>query len=491
MKLTLKHAIVVFGILPILAACGGGGGGAPVDDTAAMELAAKQAAQRTAISDAVSAASTAVNAVGNTSSDAVVTEAEDAITAAKAAVSAGAELPDGDNAIAAANATIAALETQLSTAKAARQTAMDAADRAAQEEADRLAAEARMVANAAAKKLYNAMTDTPAALASSIAAARYDADKNVKGKFGSYNTAEFMDTNADGKTTHVMQYDNKMPSKPTPLTEDVTTFVNTSIMATEFSSGEPKEHMRDSKGRFSTRGTYNGAAGEYICVATGATDNCVSRAADGGGIELGGTNATWTFDPDPGAMQQTPDNNYATFGWWLDESIADGTSKISTFSIRSVPDETIALGTVTGSATYKGIAVGKAVVYSPVGDNNIGGAFTADAALIATFGTSPMIEGSITDFDVGGKSPDWSVALNKTPLSATGVTEPSGTPENTTAWTIGGVKASNTGTWSGRLYDQGDAVGTFGVPPTGVTGGFNAVYGKVGRMVGAFGAEKE
>ncbi len=70
--------------------------------------------------DAVETASTDVNAVGDMSSDDSVSMAEDAIEAAKGAVAAAADLPEGDASVVEANATIAALETQLMTAKAAR-----------------------------------------------------------------------------------------------------------------------------------------------------------------------------------------------------------------------------------------------------------------------------------------------------------------------------------------------------------------------------------
>ena len=54
-----------------------------------------------------------------------------------------------------------------------------------------------------------------------------------------------------------------------------------------------------------------------------------------------------------------------------------------------------------------------------------------------------------------------------------------------TVWTIGGEKAVAAGQWSGNLYENG----TDGVPKV-ATGTFHSEYGKAGRMVGAFGANR-
>ena len=151
--LRLSVAAMLAGLL-VLAGCGGSG---PQPAGPDLELEARQEAQRMAIGTAVDAASDAVNAVGNTSTDTIVTEADDAIAAAKAAVTAGTDLPAGDSAVIAANATIAALETQLASAKTARQMAMDAADQAAQDAADRAAEEARKAAAALGKAMHAAL----------------------------------------------------------------------------------------------------------------------------------------------------------------------------------------------------------------------------------------------------------------------------------------------------------------------------------------------
>ena len=220
----------------------------------------------------------------------------------------------------------------------------------------------------------------------------------------------------------------------------------------------------------------------------------MSRAGGSGGIELvvdGNGEENWIFDPDPGAMQADPDKKqadpdeqYATFGWWLDERDA---VKVGTFS--SAPG-TVDVGGVTGKATYNGIAVGKAAFSAALGDNNIGGAFTADATLSATFGDdgASMLEGEITKFMIGDESPDWSVKLNEKTIATGAVEVVPG--EDTTVWSIDGTKSAPSGSWQATMYDQPGEVGGVKGQPKGVTGGFNSAFGVDGHMVGAFGAEK-
>ena len=379
------------------------------------------------------------------------------------------------------------------TAEDLRNEGRDAEAERRQAEADAAAAEqARKDRHAAATKLFGQLGGTTGdhlTAATGVGGDRYGAAQiamAVKGKFGSYNTSEFSDENADGQVIHVFQYDNKMDDDMQPLTEDVAAadFAATSIKSTVFSSNEPKEHEATG-GVFKARGTYNGAAGEYRCTVT-AGQTCVSRAAAGGGIQLAG-GGTWVFDPDAGAMQLMPDADYATFGWWLDEAVATaGERKVRTFSIVT-GDAATGVDGVTGTATYRGLAVGKASVYSPSPEgDNVAGAFTADAELTAAFGATPTLEGSITGFNVGGETPDWSVSLNSSTLAAGGTVEATA---NTT-WTIDGVKGAAGGVWSAQMYDKGADVGGVARQPDGVTGGFRSAHGTNALMSGAFAAEQ-
>ena len=96
----------------------------------------------------------------------------------------------------------------------------------------------------------------------------------------------------------------------------------------------------------------------------------------------------------------------------------------------------------TGGGTYE------AVVYSNVGDPTEGQKFNAQYTL------NPATAGN--------------------------------TENQMTVWTIDGTAGSKSGQWSGSLQDNGDD----GVPKVG-TGTFHSTYGQDGRMVGAFGANKQ
>ena len=142
------------------------------------------------------------------------------------------------------------------------------------------------------------------------------------------------------------------------------------------------------------------------------------------------------------------------------------------------------LNLLNGTATYSGGAVGKYALSSSTGDTNAAGHFTADATLEANF-TANSITGTVNNFmGADGKSRAWSVELQKAGIAAAGTI--SQTSSNHTVWTIGGVAADASGEWSGNFYENGDD----GVPAI-ATGTFYTEYGSGGKMVGAFGVNKE
>lgn len=180
----------------------------------------------------------------------------------------------------------------------------------------------------------------------------------------------------------------------------------------------------------------------------------------------------------------------AEFGWWLDERAATTTARVGAWyaSNAGVAIADLNVAGSSGLASYAGQAIGVAAYHHRLGgDLNVGGAFTADAALRADFDTN-MLGGSITNFDVGGHNPDWSVALGSSAIDAvTGAVANAGT----TTWTIGGTDgdARNDaagGGWTARFHD----IPAGAHQPTGVAGGFRAQFESDGYMVGAFGAEK-
>ena len=169
---------------------------------------------------------------------------------------------------------------------------------------------------------------------------------------------------------------------------------------------------------------------------------------------------------------------------------------------------------LTGSATYVGQAAGKVAINPQLpGRDLIGGAFTADATLTANFEADVdnnattnepgAIGGMITNFNVGGEDVDWTVSLgsaaitaadtpvdhdgnaNTTDISPASVTDSDGT--GLVGWSIDGVGSSRLGDWEASFWSGGSD----GVPGS-VTGEFTARYNvEVGRMEGAFGANKE
>ena len=243
------------------------------------------------------------------------------------------------------------------------------------------------------------------------------------------------------------------------------------------------------------RGTYNGASGEYRCLAASATA-CASHDAGNGLVRLEGA---WFFDPDSGAMAMMVDPSFAYFGWWLNKGTTEGveagvfhgvTDGTGDAELLAAPTDISALG---GTATYKGAAAGKYAI-NPGLSSASAGHWTGDATLTAAWGAEDaagMISGMIDNFMSGDMSMDWSVKLGETALTGTGTWDSDGNSGSETAgddmvWTIGGVDGAESGAWSGGLRAAGDN----GVPTVG-TGMFTATHGTVGHILGAFGVDLE
>ena len=238
-------------------------------------------------------------------------------------------------------------------------------------------------------------------------------------------------------------------------------------------------------------GSFHGVSGTYICD-TGAdrTGACTAAVAETKGFTLGGTGGTWTFKPtDPNTrLMETPDGNYASYGWWLHKSADGNTFTASAFvddKGTGEGDTVSGLGDLNGTATYMGGAAGKYALHSTTGGTNEAGHFIARATLEANF-SEDSITGTIDNFMVGadGESRDWSVELKEAAIADGGAI--SRTDADDTVWTIGGTAADASGEWSGSLQDNG----TDGVPKVG-TGTFYTQFGRDGRMVGAFGVNKQ
>ena len=279
---------------------------------------------------------------------------------------------------------------------------------------------------------------------------------------------------------------------------NLTTLVHTLIMADAFVHQGTQTHpMPENNGNLIVPGTYDGAPGKYTCAAPGPCSS--TNDGKGSPSTLGGT---WTFTPDKGAMVSTPDAHYLYYGWWVHKNDKGTPMAASAFAGRAGTDDStdglddaVALNSITGSATYVGNAAGKFAIDNVLAGTGSGGHFTADAMLMAEFGSEDGkgVTGTIDNFMLNDtESVDWSVALMKG-----GLGNDNAIMAATTVWSIDGNKAPASGTWSGTMYDEMPG-NTDDTPPgdgsnipTTVTGTFSSDFGSIGRMVGAFGANKQ
>ena len=243
--------------------------------------------------------------------------------------------------------------------------------------------------------------------------------------------------------------------------------------------------------RIAIPGSYHGVLGTYSCTP-GADNTCAATVASRG-FTLSDGDDTWTFTPGStnARVMESADPAYSSYGWWLHKS-ADG----RTFTASAFTDETTgvaAIGAVIndldGSATYVGGAAGKYSLFSLTGGTNDAGHFTARATLEADFtnnGDPDAITGTIDQFiGADGEARNWTVDLMPSAITNEGEfgdTEGA----NGTQWTIDGTPARASGQWSGNLQE----LGPDGVPQA-ATGTFHSWYATSGRMVGAFGANKQ
>ena len=198
------------------------------------------------------------------------------------------------------------------------------------------------------------------------------------------------------------------------------------VMASGFATGQ--NELKTHEGGDELAGSYKGAMGTYTCAAA-ATD-CTSRRT-AKGIQLGG--ASWSFVPNANSMYSIPDDNYAEYGWWLDETATLATARVGAWYAADGGTEIVDLSVAnsSGTASYMGSAIGVAAYYHGLEDDgNVGGGFTADAELNANF-DSNSLSGSITNFDIGGYNPDWSVMLGGSPTMDAGTSAVTG---GTTTW---------------------------------------------------------
>ncbi|MCY4584074.1 MAG: hypothetical protein OXE50_14955 [Chloroflexi bacterium] len=508
-----------------------------------MDRDGRMMAQRTAVTNAVTAVTTAVAAVNDTATDDQVMAADEAIADLKMAIDDAEDLPEGDTDVAAAKGTLASLMTVLERAKTSRTAAMEKA------EEDRLAMEReeerkRNEANAAtAAKLYAGIGEPTASDATPTADIRFagyegddievqdgvadtdavtlseDKKTTVAANHGWEGKRYAVEPDDDGMYEAIVYSNVGEPTEGDPFDEEYSDSLTEGVLATEITEGTPariassrfdhstgvKEfELPENNVQVMIPGDYHGVSGTYSCTA--ATDSTCAVQVATVGYALGGTSdgtnafsadgGTWTFKPsDPkDKVMSAADMAYSSYGWWL-HTDADGKLTASAFHAfkGDVPDdEAVSALPPAGTATYMGGAAGKYALSSATGGTNDAGHFTARATLEADFGDD-TITGTIDDFTgADGEGRDWSVELMKSNIAATGgiagdPDDDTDTGNQMTQWTIGGTAADADGQWSGNLRELDADTGV----PQVATGTFYSEYGTAGKMVGAFGANKQ
>ena len=240
-------------------------------------------------------------------------------------------------------------------------------------------------------------------------------------------------------------------------------------------------------------GSYHGVSGTYSCTPAVAADGCSADVAGVGGFTVSAGD-TWTFKPSNANARvlDAADTDYASYGWWIKKVARDGDFTASAFvDEKGAVAAASGLNDLNGTATYQGGAAGKYALASSTGGTNDAGHFTARATLEANFTTNAAetaITGTIDQFmGADGESRDWSVKLNGSQIGDTGgIGNASDSTGVDTVWTIDGTAAVKSGNWTGTLRNNGtDLI------PQVATGTFYTEYGTAGKMVGAFGANKQ
>ena len=505
-----KLAMVIFaGALALgLAACGGGGGSGQTDTMETPQSAA--ALQRAAIAAAIQGARTAVGALVDTAAAAPIAAAETVVAAARDAVA------DADALTAAEKdayaTTVSVIEGNLVAARSRIATARTELRRAMAEEVAKLrpalddaaiSAIAASVEYGTAPTMTGTIPGTPATTVMGLTTAAVEGSASTEGGWtgGAYRAADgtaadeivfHTDIEAPGSrpfggemgkygTANGLDADGNLPI--------VAATDATLIASSAFPTGPGiRTHMASPDGEVEIVGTFDGAEGAYVCTPA-ANDGCTSSIRDAGGIALVGGGG-WKFVPAEDATVLKPDTEYRYFGWWLRDG--GGGYAVGAFhgGVGGDAQDFADLATLQGSATYSGPAAGKFVVDPQIGQASAG-EFTASATLEVEFGddTDPgRVTGTVDGFVANGEQVPWSVELQSAGIAADGAIAASGGDTARTVWSIDGQDGAAAGSpnWSGRFHDvDEDKV------PQVATGMFEASYGDIGRMIGAFGTNRQ
>jgi hypothetical protein len=266
-------------------------------------------------------------------------------------------------------------------------------------------------------------------------------------------------------------------------------------------------------------GRFDGAAGEYKCIADACTGLTILV---GGKISMISDVENFNFVPTPGEMVPVPDADYLSFGYWVQvtgegEDMMHGVSAFYSGKLPFDDDDTtantnMAISTLMGSAKYAGPATGMFVLKSDVDGDGKGlvptasGQFTADANLTANFGNDSAadanafsISGTVNGFKGDGIDDTWELGLNKSRFTEAtydnngDITHTN--HSNSFAGNTSTGEGGSPGEWRGQFFGAvpDTNMETEGVQPgddnypSGVAGEFNGHF-ENGHVIGAFGA---
>ena len=468
--------------------------------------------QRAAVTQAIASARMAVDALSAGSPETALAAAERAVETAKTAVTGGGALTVEEKS--AHETTIAVIEGNLS------RIGSTIRERLAQEpvwlaialSGPRIADIAATVRHGAAPAMAGRIPGTPATVVSGLETAPVAGSTVTAGAWagGTYRASdEVASDEAAGTRDRVVLYTDIEAPGTQPFSGEggkygiangldgvgnlpIVTGTDATLIASSAFPTAPgiRTHEADDDGRVGAVGTFDGAEGRYVCMPA-AGSPCRSSIRQGGGIALSGGGG-WTFVPAADARVAKPDGEHRYFGWWLRDT--GGAYSLGAFhgGVGDAADEFSDLSALQGTVTYRGPAAGQFVLTPPIGAASAG-AFTASAVLEADFGdgTSPgTVSGTVDGFRVEGSRMPWSIELQAAAIGMDGAIAASGTDTALTVWTIddraGAVPSALSPAWEGRFHEVGeDRV------PAVATGTFEAAWGELGRMIGAFGATRQ
>ena len=279
-------------------------------------------------------------------------------------------------------------------------------------------------------------------------------------------------------------------------------------MASSFFASVPTfDDANTADGFMHADANYKGIAGNLVCLGTDCEVDANGKLSgswyfspsDEEAYYINRTDDTTTANVDESQLFEP--EMFVTYGHWLAETGDNAT--VNTFAYRGDTDDgfTPEGGSWAAAvqsnpdlraakATYSGKAAGRAV-HNEIGENGQvtkrhSGRFTADVSLNATFGASPTLGGTVTNFKSPDNSaavdPNWKVTLKgTTAASNTAATVDASTGELAAAGVAKG--SGQDGAWNAQSY------GEAGKRPTGIYGGFMAHFTD-GHAAGAYATRK-